>query len=57
MHVCRHGKLLLAANLKDAEALMPHLILQLAALLVYLPPQSAYLSIYESGSADSTGAT
>ncbi len=34
---------------------MPHLILQLAALLVYFPQQSVYLSIYESGSSDSTG--
>lgn len=52
---CRYGKLLIAANLKDAETLMPHLILQLAALLVYFPQQSVYLSIYESGSSDSTG--
>ena len=45
----------MASNLKDSEELMPHLILQLTALAVYLPPQTAFLSIYESGSADATG--
>jgi hypothetical protein len=34
---------------------MPHLILQLVALLVYFPQQTVYLSVYESGSRDATG--
>lgn len=34
---------------------MPHLILQLVALLAYFPQQSVYLSVYESGSHDATG--
>jgi Cryptococcal mannosyltransferase 1 len=52
---CRYGQLLVAANLRDSEALMPHLILQLVALLVYFPQQTVYLSVYESGSRDATG--
>ncbi len=48
--------MLVAGNLRDSEELMPHLLLQLLAVLAYLPPHSAFLSLYESGSSDSTGA-
>lgn len=51
----RYGRLLVAANLRDSEALMPHLILQLAALLAHCPPRTVLLSVYESGSRDATG--
>ena len=47
---------LLASNLHNNEALLPHFALQLLQLLVGLPQGSAYVSIYESGSTDRTGA-
>ncbi len=50
-------QVLLAANLRDAEALLPHFILQLLQLLAVLPRDAAFLSIYESGSSDATGAS
>jgi Cryptococcal mannosyltransferase 1 len=53
----RYGRLLVAANLRDSEALMPHLILQLVALLAHCPPHTVLLSVYESGSRDGTGQT
>ena len=49
-------RLLLANNLHNNEALMPHYISQMLRLLALLPPGSAYVSIYESGSKDQTGA-
>ena len=49
-------RLLLANNLHNNEVLMPHYITQMLRLLALLPPGSAYVSIYESGSKDQTGA-
>ena len=49
-------KYLIAANFKDNEELLPHVIVQIWHLLAILPQGSAFLSIYESGSSDSTGA-
>ena len=46
----------LASNLHDNEALLPHFSLQLLRLLVAAPQGSCYVSIYESGSGDRTGA-
>jgi alpha-1,3-mannosyltransferase len=46
---------LLASNLHQNEALLPHYILQLLELLVGIPQGSAHVSIYESGSTDKTG--
>lgn len=52
-----HGqKLFLASNLHNNEDLLPHYILQLLQLIVRLPLGSCYVSIYESGSTDQTGA-
>ena len=48
-------KYLIAANFRDNEDLLPHLIVQLWHLLAILPQGSAFVSIYESGSTDSTG--
>ena len=48
-------KVLLAANMHNNEELLPHYITQLTHLLSVLPPGSAFLSIYESDSSDSTG--
>ena len=48
--------MLIAANLHNSVALIPHYSLQLLALLAARPPGSAFLSIYESGSSDATGA-
>ena len=56
MRLCRGSKVLVAANLHDSGALMPHYTLQLLALLAALPRGSAFLSVYESGSTDDTGA-
>jgi len=53
--LCRGSKVLVAANLHDSAALMPHYTLQLLALLAALPRGSAFLSVYESGSTDDTG--
>lgn len=53
---CRGEKVLIAANLHNSVALMPHYSLQLLALLAVRPPGSVFLSIYESGSSDATGA-
>ena len=38
------------------EEVLPHFILQLIHLFAVLPPETAFLSVYESGSKDSTGA-
>ena len=48
-------KVLLAANMHNNEDLLPHFTLQMLDLLSKLPLGSAFLSIYESGSTDSTG--
>ena len=45
----------IAANLKEVEDLMPHYVLQLLIAVSLLPKGQAYVSIYESGSHDSTG--
>ena len=37
------------------EEVLPHFILQLIHLFAVLPPETAFLSIYESGSTDNTG--
>ena len=46
----------MAANMHNNEEVLPHFILQLIHLFAVLPPETAFLSIYESGSKDSTGA-
>ncbi len=46
---------LVAANMHNNEEVLPHFILQLIHLFAVLPPETAFLSIYESGSKDSTG--
>lgn len=48
-------KFLLAANFRNNEELLPHAIVQFWHLLALLPEGSAFVSIYESGSTDSTG--
>ena len=53
--LCRGSKVLVAANLHNSGALMPHYTLQLLALLAALPRGTAFLSVYESGSTDDTG--
>ena len=49
-------KYLLAANFKNNEELLPHVIIQFWHVLAILPEGSAFVSVYESGSTDSTGA-
>lgn len=48
-------KYLLAANFRNNEGLLPHVIVQLWHLLAILPQGSVFVSVYESGSEDSTG--
>jgi len=48
-------KVLMAANMHNNEDLLPHFTLQMLHLLASLPLGSAFLSVYESGSSDSTG--
>lgn len=50
-------KYLLAANFKNNEELLPHAIIQFWHLLAILPEGSAFVSVYESGSTDSTGSS
>ena len=50
------SQVLLAANVHNSEELLPHFILQLSHLLSVLPHGTAFLSIYESGSSDASGA-
>lgn len=45
----------MAANMHNNEEVLPHFILQLIHLFAVLPPETAFLSVYESGSTDSTG--
>jgi hypothetical protein len=47
---------LIAANFRNNEELLPHVIVQIWHLLAILPQGSTFLSIYESDSSDSTGA-
>ena len=49
-------QVLLAANVHNNEELLPHFILQLSHLLSVLPHGTAFLSVYESGSSDASGA-
>ena len=49
-------KYLLAADIHNNEELLPHYIIQLVHLLTVMPHGSTFLSVYESGSTDSTGA-
>lgn len=49
------SKILVAANMHNNEDLLPHFTLQMLELLLSHPSGSAFLSIYESGSTDSTG--
>ena len=51
----KNSKVLLAANMHNNEDLLPHFSLQMLHFLTSLPSGSAFLSIYESGSTDSTG--
>ena len=48
-------KYLIAANFRNNEDLLPHAIVQIWHLLAILPQGSAFVSIYESDSTDSTG--
>ena len=51
-----YRKLLLASNLKDNSLLLPFYILQLLITVGgALPEASTFVSIYESGSTDTTG--
>lgn len=54
-NIAAQGKVLLAANMRNNEDLLPHFSLQLLQLLAALPHRSAFVSIYESGSTDNTG--
>lgn len=51
------NKYLIAANLKDNEAVLPHLIVQLWHTVSLLPRGSVFVSIYEDQSSDGTGET
>ena len=48
-------KFLLAANLRDNEEVLPHLIVQLWHTISLLPEESVFVSIYENASSDKTG--
>lgn len=51
-----YGRLLVASNLKDNSLLLPQYILQLLITVGgALPEASTFVSVYESGSTDSTG--
>ncbi len=52
----RDKKIFIAANLHNNAALMPHFITQLLLSVVSLTPGDAFVSLYESGSTDATGA-
>ncbi|KAK9812593.1 hypothetical protein WJX72_000003 [[Myrmecia] bisecta] len=49
-------KYLVAADMHNNEAVLPHYIIQLVHLMTVMPQGSTFLSVYESGSTDSTGA-
>ena len=48
-------RVLIAVNLRNNAPLMPHFIVQLTAALALLPHGKVFISIYESGSEDSSG--
>lgn len=50
----RTGMLYFASVLKDAERLMPQLVVQVCRLALRLPNGALFVSIYESGSQDQT---
>ena len=52
----RDKKIFIAANLHNNAALMPHFVTQLLLSVVSLTPGNAFVSLYESGSTDATGA-
>ena len=54
-HLLLAGPHMIAMNLYDNAYLMPRIIHQMLSLLAILPHGSAFLSIYESNSGDSTG--
>lgn len=49
-------RVLLAADIIDSAPLMPHFLTQTLLTAVRLAPGAVYVSIYESGSTDATGA-
>lgn len=49
------GKVLIAANMYDNEAVAPHFVLQLLKLVARFPRGRIFVSVYESGSKDATG--
>lgn len=48
-------KYLIAADMHNNEELLPHFTTQLLHFLALMPTRSVFLSLYESGSTDSTG--
>ena len=51
-----HNKrIFIAANFKDNEHVMPHLLVQLWHTIALLPEGAVFVSIYESSSSDQTG--
>jgi hypothetical protein len=50
-------KYLIAADMHNNEELLPHFATQLLHFLALMPTGSVFLSLYESGSTDSTGVT
>lgn len=44
-----HTKYFIALNLKQSQALMPHIVRQILTLVVNMEPGSTYVSVYESG--------
>ena len=49
-------RVLLAADIINSAPLMPHFLIQMLLTIVKLAPGAVYVSIYESGSTDATGA-
>ena len=52
----RDKKIFIAANLHNNAALMPHFLTQLLLSVISFTPGDAFVSLYESGSTDATGA-
>ena len=50
-----HQRVLVAGLLTNAEALMPHFLLQLLEFASSMPAGHVFISVYESGSTDKTG--
>ncbi|GIM12590.1 hypothetical protein Vretimale_15953, partial [Volvox reticuliferus] len=48
------GKCIIAANLYNSEKVLPNMLVQLVRLAQLLGPRNIFVSIYESGSEDST---